>query len=241
MTMKTNELDRVGLRFGVRLMTVVIGMAIAVGPAPAVAQETTAPSADEARAIDKLRETFAREPTPGEVLTEAMLYFRVHPNTAESLRASTHYRALFPVLSAVGSYSAYGDASAQSVLITNPQNTFINDFNQTYNIQAGAAWDLRELEFNPSELQVYALVGYQQDLIQEITRTYFMRRQLQIRLALRPPQDLVTREILDLRVAEYTAILDAMTGGWFVRTIAEATEAASRPRTAPPTAQTAGR
>jgi hypothetical protein len=230
--MKTN-LGRTAPRGAARLVAVAIGLSLSMGDARAGAQETQAPSTEESRAIEKLRDTFAHEPTPGEVLTEAMLYFRVHPNIADSLRASTHYRALFPVLSAVGSYNNYGEASAQSVTITNPQNTFVNDFNQTYNIQAGAAWDLRELEFNPSELQVYALVGYQQDLIQEITRTYFMRRQLQIRLALRPPQDLVTREILDLRVAEYTAILDAMTGGWFVRSIAEATEAARHPAPAP--------
>jgi hypothetical protein len=218
-----------------------LGVATLFGPAQAKAQDTTqrapdttqaraqettqTPSTEETRALDKLRQTFAREPTPSEVLVEAMHYFRVHPATADSLRSATHTRALFPVLSAVGTYNAYGDASAQSVTITNPQNTLINDYNRSYNLAVGVAWDLRELGFNPSELQVYSLVGYQQDLIQEITRTYFMRRQLQIRLALRPPQDLVTREILDLRVAEYTAILDAMTGGWFLRYIEQQLEA----------------
>jgi hypothetical protein len=221
-----------------------MGLATFLRPGGVHAQETSAQSAEESRALDKLRQTFAREPTPAEVLVEAMQYFRVHPATADSLRASTHARALLPVLSAVGTYNSYGDASAQSVTITNPANTVVNDYNQSFNLAVGAAWDLRELGFNPSELQVYALVGYQQDLIQEITRTYFMRRQLQIRLALRPPQDLVTREMLDLRAAEYTAILDAMTGGWFLRAIAQANDLASGPPPAsqpPPQAQARAR
>jgi hypothetical protein len=86
-----------------------------------------------------------------------------------------------------------------------------------YTVSMGLSWDLRETVFNPSELQAYALVGIQQDLIQEIVRTYFMRRQMQIRMALRPPSDPVTRAILDLRIAQYGAILDAETGGWFSR------------------------
>jgi hypothetical protein len=60
-----------------------------------------------------------------------------------------------------------------------------------------------------------------------------MRRQLQIRLALKPPQDMVIRVMLDLRVAEYSAILDGMTGGWFSQAIAEAT--AAPPVPPPPT------
>jgi hypothetical protein len=207
-------------------MAAAIGVGTLLGPSRAAeAQEAPAQTTEESRAVEKLRQTFAREPTPAEVLQEAMHYFRVHPAIADSLRAATHTRALLPVFSTVGTYNAYGDASAQSVTITNPQNTLVNDYNTTFNVAVGAAWDLRELAFNPSELAVFQMVGYQQDLIQEITRTYFMRRQLQIRLALRPPQDLVTREMLDLRVAEYTAILDAMTGGWFLRYI----EQSSRP------------
>jgi hypothetical protein len=231
--MNANTTRRESIRLTRIAMAAAIGAGTLLGLAPAAqAQEAPPQSAEESRAIEKLRQTFAREPTAAEVLQEAMHYFRVHPAIADSLRAATHTRALLPVFSTVATYNAYGDASAQAVTITNPQNTLVNDYNTTFNIAVGAAWDLRELGFNPSELAVYQMVGFQQDLIQETTRTYFMRRQLQIRLALRPPQDLVTREMLDLRVAEYTAILDAMTGGWFLQYIEQASQAA-RPQPQP--------
>jgi hypothetical protein len=104
-----------------------------------------------------------------------------------------------------------------SQMITNPMNINENTDTRTNSVTVGGVWDLRELAFNPSEVQVYGLVGIQRDLILEVTRTYFLRRQLLVRLALRPPADQLARATLDLRVEEYTAILDALTGGWFSR------------------------
>jgi hypothetical protein len=220
--MKRETIGHLAFRFGLRAVVAAVVPAAAMSPAPAAAEET---DDAQARAMEKLKATIAQEPSASEVLLTALQYFRVHPATIDALRASSHYRALLPVLSGIGSLGGTGGAAAQAVSITNPQNTVGNTATESYSASVGASWDLRELVFNPSELQVYALVGIQQDLVHEITRTYFMRRQLQIRLALRPPQDLVIRAMLDLRVAEYSAILDGMTGGWFSHT---ATERASQ-------------
>jgi hypothetical protein len=57
----------------------------------------------------------------------------------------------------------------------------------------------------------------QRDITLEVVRTYYLRRQLQIRLALKPPADPLAVAMLELRIEEYTGILNAMTGGSFSR------------------------
>jgi hypothetical protein len=229
--MNKRMMGRLAVKLCMRVIVAAAVPAATLSPAPAAADEA---DDAQARALEKIKRTIASEPGPAEVLRVALQYFRVHPSTIDALRASAHYRALLPVLSGIGSYSGTGGATAQAVSITNPQDTVGNTATQGYSGSVGVSWDLREIVFNPSELQVYALVGIQQDLIHEIARTYFMRRQLQIRLALKPPQDLVIRVMLDLRVAEYSAILDGMTGGWFSQTIAEGSAVPAVPPPPPP-------
>jgi hypothetical protein len=49
----------------------------------------------------------------------------------------------------------------------------------------------------------------------EVTRTYYLRRQLLLRLLLRPPEDPLAYAALEMRVDEFTAILDVLTDGWY--------------------------
>ena len=83
--------------------------------------------------------------------------------------------------------------------------------------------------FNPAEVQVYGLIGVQRDLMLETVRVYYLRRQLFVRFLTAPPEDPVAREALLLRIDEFTAFLDVLTGGWFSRTT-EARTARSRHR-----------
>jgi hypothetical protein len=49
----------------------------------------------------------------------------------------------------------------------------------------------------------------------EVTRTYFERRRLQVDLAASPIQDLKLRLEKELRLQELTADIDALTNGYF--------------------------
>ena len=53
------------------------------------------------------------------------------------------------------------------------------------------------------------------DILDEITRTYFERRRLQIDSYMSPPEDLKLKLEKELRIQELTADLDALTGGCF--------------------------
>ena len=53
----------------------------------------------------------------------------------------------------------------------------------------------------------------------EITRTYFERRRLQIETLASPPQDLKLSLEKELRLQELTADIDALTGGYFSKSL----------------------
>ena len=64
------------------------------------------------------------------------------------------------------------------------------------------------------------MVQLRDDIVEEVTRTYFERRRLQVLLLTDPPAE--QRALLDkaLRVQELTALLDGLTGGYFSRQLA---------------------
>ncbi len=86
-----------------------------------------------------------------------------------------------------------------------------------------ARWDLSRLVFNPDELgaslESSRRTRLRIEVLESITQRYFERRQLQIRVLLSPPEDRSEAVILQLRIDELTAGLDAETGGWFSRSI----------------------
>jgi hypothetical protein len=186
-----------------------LALALAAGSTPRAAHAQTEAAADD------VRRKLDAEPKSAEVVAKALEYFRVDPDAVDRVRSSANKRAWAPIVA--GGYRFDDDRGLRTAeqRITAPSttdertNTRIDAFN------VGAVWDLRELVFNPAEIQAYGLIGVQRDLMLEVTRTYYLRRQLQLRLALRPPQDVMAETALRLRIEEYTALLDAFTGGWF--------------------------
>ena len=59
------------------------------------------------------------------------------------------------------------------------------------------------------------MVQLRDDILDEVTRTYFERRRLQIALLTQPPAD--EKQVIDkeLRLQELTAMIDGLTGGYF--------------------------
>ena len=170
---------------------------------------------DAAEDLAATENPFKFEPTAAESVSQALDYFRVSPDKFEHLRAAAKSRAWLPTLALGYRYYDLGIDRSEAQL---GDATFDNDIgrNDKYNsLTVGAIWDLRQLIFNPAEVQVYGLVGVQRDVMLEVVRTYFLRRQLVLRLALRPPVEPLARASLELRIDEFTAILDVLTGAWF--------------------------
>lgn len=175
--------------------------------------------AQSSDAVAAARAQLRHEPTVAETVRECLRYFRVDPGNFDGLRSAAKARAVLPTLAGGFAYTDDRFARLEDTLPGGgPTVSQRNDenWNQTQaQFTIGAIWDLREFVFNPSEVQVYGLIGVQRDLMLEVTRTYYLRRQLMLRLMLRPPEDPLAYAALEMRVDEFSAILDVLTDGWF--------------------------
>lgn len=201
-------------------------VALAAFPSASRAQGSSAPSARATPSpeVQQVRRRLLHEPTARQTVEAALRYFRVHPDAVDGLRAAARARGAVPLVAGGYRYDQAdtGRSFEQQMFQPNTQTEAVGS--RTHSVTAGAIWDLRELVFNPAEVQAYGVVGVQRDVILEVTRTFYMRRQLLVRLMLRPPEDDVARLTLQLRIEELTSLLDTMTGGWF----GEALERAAR-------------
>ena len=186
--------------------------ALLLASAPALAQDKAA--------LKRAKAQFAKEPKVADVVDVALRYFRVHPEVLDSLRTKAKTRALLPLLATGVRFDddrfARSEAQRPDPFLDIEENTN----NKGTAISVGAVWDLRELVFNPAEVQVFGLIGVQRDIMLEATRTYYLRKQLVLRKLYRPPSDPMAQAALEMRIDEFTALLDVLTGGWFSRSAA---------------------
>ncbi|QQR91174.1 MAG: hypothetical protein IPJ88_05425 [Myxococcales bacterium] len=168
--------------------------------------------------LENARERLRYEPKVAEVVRQTLEYFRVSPENFDGMREAARHRAALPLLAGGYRFDTSDYSRFEQQVQTAPRQNDENTNSQAHAFTIGAVWDLRELVFNPAEVQVYGIIGVQRDLLLEATRTYYLRRQLLLRLLLRPPEDEVAREALKLRIDEFTALLDVLTGGWFSQT-----------------------
>jgi hypothetical protein len=184
---------------------------VALAATFALAPPAAAQSAD---ALAKAQARFAKEPAVAEVVDVALKYFRVHPEVLDSLRSKAKTRALLPLIAA--GYRRDTEAFDRTEVQT-PVPVNITEATGTgkHALSVGAVWDFRELVFNPAEVQVFGLIGVQRDIMLEATRTYYLRKQLVLRKLYKPPEDPMAAAALDMRIDEFTALLDVITGGWF--------------------------
>ena len=188
------------------MVTTALLAAWLAGPAAAMAQTN-----DQVRAA---RARLANEPTVAETVREALQYFRVDPEAFDNLRSAANTRSLLPLIAAGFAYTDDRFSRFETETFS-PLEFDENTNRRAYSATVGGVWDFREAVFNPAEVQVYGLIGVQRDIMLEVTRTYYLRRQLMLRMMLRPPEDALAMAALELRIEEFTAILDVLTDGWF--------------------------
>jgi len=186
--------------------------------APAVAQQPPPPPDDPTRPA-RIRAALAQlrsEPTVEDVQEAAMRHFRLQSNAIDSLRNRATSRAFLPTVTVSGNLAQVDrDRSVIDPLVVLQTSDQSDD--RTLTGAASLEWDLAETVFNPAELQAYALVGYQVQIIKEVTRLFYVRQQIMLSLMVDPPADIRAHAALDLRVAEFTALIDSYTGGAYRR------------------------
>jgi hypothetical protein len=170
-----------------------------------------------------LDEIDALEPTIRESQWMALEFFRIDPDTVDSMRTRAGWKSIVPTVA--GRYRRQDNMVDLDKwdLINYPDRIAGRDYAllDMNEFEATASWDLSRLVFNPEVLDVTSLVVLQEAILKEITRIYYTRRRLQVDLILAPPKDAPTLLSKELRVEELTATMDAMTGGKFSMIIEE--------------------
>ncbi len=179
---------------------------------------STSAFAQTAEDVERAKAQVNLEPVVRDIVRAALKHFRATPEDLDKLRSAARARGFLPLLAAGYKYDTL---RTNRDLAQSGTTVVTNYFDQTgSNINSftlGAVWDFRELMMNPVEIQTYGIIGVQRDIMLECARVFYLRRQIVLKLLLRPSEDPVQNLANEVRVQELTAILDVMTDGWFSR------------------------
>lgn len=175
--------------------------------------EDPGPSAKE------LLENFVHEPTIGQVQARAIMYAEVHPDKIRQWRRQAALQALLPTFS-FGFDRDEDTYVTSSGSTTNPAfDRIIRAEDPSQSMDLSLNWDLGDLIWNDDQTSIDVrsklMVQLRDDVISDVTRTFFERRRVQVELLTEPPNDPKIQLDNELRLQELTALLDGLTGGWF--------------------------
>ncbi len=171
----------------------------------------------------KLLSRFDNEPSVNQVQAAALDYARLHPEILASLRSRSRVAAALPDLKVrVRKDLDDGERNVTRFDQNAPQDlsatTVVTDELQ---LEGEARWKLGDMVFNSRETAVvkeFRLAAKErQRLLQTVTQLYFERRRAQVELLTAPPAEVSGRLQAEMKVAELTGELDALTGGAFSR------------------------
>jgi len=161
---------------------------------------------------------FTNEPTIAEIQQVAIKYAEVSPDKIKWMRQAAMNKAWLPDVN----FGLDGDINRTIDLDrggTNDPDFYIEgpkDKDWGWNIDF--EWDLSELIWNASQTSIDVrsrlIVQLRNDVLDEVTKLYFERQRLKIELFANPPKDQKQKILKELRLAELTANIDALTGGY---------------------------
>ncbi|MBI2894802.1 MAG: hypothetical protein HYY06_14705 [Deltaproteobacteria bacterium] len=156
---------------------------------------------------------FAREPRIDEVQAAAVRTAHADPSRAEAAADRARAAGLLPALRVRVARDLDRDQSLD--LEPGASDQLGLDASDRLVLEVRAEWDLSRLAYEPDELHALEsasrLARDRREAIETVTRLYFERLRLVGRLARAPDPEARSR------LGEVTAILDALTGGYFGR------------------------
>ena len=163
----------------------------------------------------ELLSNFSYEPTIAQVREVAIRYAEVHPHKIQAWRMQARLRALVPKFSFSGDTNLtdfrHWDAGANPDALQRGERDI--------DWSAGVSWEPADFIWSDDQTSIDVrsklMVELRDDIVDEVTRTYFERRRLQVALLTEPPKDQKTALDKALRIQELTALIDGLTGGYF--------------------------
>ncbi|MBI4004164.1 MAG: hypothetical protein HY353_04000 [Candidatus Omnitrophica bacterium] len=165
----------------------------------------------------ELLANFTYEPTIAQVQAAAIRYAEVHPEKIRRWRRQAALKAILPKVDIGMDHDRSRDSRIDEGTFPNYQLLTTQDRDSSLDVSV--TWDLGELIWNPDQTSIDVrsklMVQLRDDLVNEVTRTYFERRRLQVALLTAPPSDQQALLEKELRLQELTALVDGFTGGYF--------------------------
>ena len=178
---------------------------------PGAFGESEPPSAQE------LLNNFSYEPTIAQVCDATIRYAEVHPDKIKWWRRQASLQALLPTLNLGIDRNRNRDIHVDEGSF--PHFQLLETEDRDAKLDLTVTWDLGELIWNDDQTSIDVrsklMVELRDNLVDEVTRTYFERRRLQIALLTHPPTDQPVLLEKALRLQELTALIDGLTGGYF--------------------------
>ena len=158
---------------------------------------------------------FVHEPTVRRVQDVAIRYAEVHPEKIANWRKQARLSALIPKLTVSGDTNLtdfrHWDSGANPDMLQKGERDI--DWN------ASVTWDFGDFLYSDDQTNIDVrsklMVELRDQILDDVTRSYFERRRIQVELMTDPPQDPKAQLTKELRIQELTAVLDGLTGGWF--------------------------
>jgi hypothetical protein len=167
----------------------------------------------------ELLANFTYEPTIAQVQAAAIRYAEVHPDKIRRWRRQAALKALLPSVDVGLDHDRSRDSHVDEGSFPNYQ--LISSQDRDSSIDVSVTWDLSELIWNLDQTSIDVrsklMAQLRDDLVNEVTRTYFERRRLQVALLTAPAGDQQALLEKELRLQELTALIDGFTGGYFSR------------------------
>lgn len=165
----------------------------------------------------ELLANFVHEPTVTAVQEAAIRYAEVEPEKISRWRRQAALRALLPTVDVGLDRDRARRASIDEG--TFPKFQIIETDTDDAGLDVSVKWELGDLLWNEDQTSIDVrsklMVQLRNDVVDEVTRSYFERRRLQVLLLTRPPPAEQEQLEQELRLQELTALLDGYTGGYF--------------------------
>jgi hypothetical protein len=176
--------------------------------------------------VQEVLSRFDHEPTIEEIRTAAIEYAEVQPEKIEKWRKAAARKALLPDLTFHYDKGKSWNSSAYFYSGKYVDDDITKDNDRGWSISL--AWKLGELIWNDDQTSIDSrsklMVELRDDVLNEVTRLYFERRKMQIEKFLLPQEDIRDRLDRDLRIQELTADIDALTGSYLSKRLAQTKE-----------------
>jgi hypothetical protein len=156
-------------------------------------------------------------PSIQEVQEAAIRYAEVQPEKIQDWRRRAAWRSWLPELTL--GLDRDSDRTVVSSTSGGKTTFSVGPEDRSVSLDVGLQWDLADFIWNPDQTAIDVrsrlMVQLRQEILDEVTRTYFERKRLLAEFQGNPTQDRLLTAERTCRIEELTAHLDALTGGLF--------------------------